>query len=163
MCVRSHRAARHQSAHRQSPHEEARRRRPAHARAEGPLGPLLRRPVSLCRTPRVPRHRLNLTTGREAPMTARLSVLFVCVHNAGRSQTAAGWLRELAGNCIDITRQKPKTLTPEPVQPSDVVITMGCGDACPYYPGKRYKDVKLEDPAGKGVAEVRSARHEIRT
>lgn len=122
-------------------------------------------------------------------MTARLSVLFVCVHNAGRSQMAAGWLRELAGDRtevrsagsapadsinpaaveamaevgIEISHQKPKILTPESVQASDVVITMGCGDACPYCPGKRYEDWKLEDPAGKGVAEVRAVRDEIRT
>jgi len=97
-------------------------------------------------------------------MTARPSVLFVCVHNAGRSQMAAGWLGELAGDRIevrsagsapadsinpaavqamaevgiDISRQSPKILTPESVQASDVVMTMGCGEACPYYPGKRY-------------------------
>ncbi|MFE7604232.1 arsenate reductase ArsC [Brachybacterium paraconglomeratum] len=122
-------------------------------------------------------------------MTAHPSVLFVCVHHAGRSQMAAGWLRELAGDRfevrsagsapassinpaavkamaevgIDISHQKPKILTPEPVQASDVVITRGCGDACPYYPGKRYEDWKLEDPTGKGVAEVRPVRDEIRT
>lgn len=121
-------------------------------------------------------------------MTERPSVLFVCVHNAGRSQMAAGWLRELAGDRIevrsagsapadsinpaaveamaevgiDISRQAPKVLTPESVQASDVVITMGCGDACPFYPGKRYEDWKLEDPAGKGVDEVRPVRDEIR-
>ncbi|MCZ4328002.1 arsenate reductase ArsC [Brachybacterium paraconglomeratum] len=121
-------------------------------------------------------------------MTARPSVLFVCVHNAGRSQMAAGWLRELAGDRIevrsagsapadsinpaaveamaevgiDISHQAPKILTPESVQASDVVITMGCGDACPIYPGKRYEDWKLEDPAGKGVNEVRPVRDEIR-
>ena len=121
-------------------------------------------------------------------MTARPSVLFVCVHNAGRSQMAAGWLREIAGDRIevrsagsmpaaeinpvavaamaevgiDISHQKPKILTPESVQASDVVITMGCGDACPIYPGKRYEDWKLADPAGKGVAEVRPVRDEIR-
>lgn len=121
-------------------------------------------------------------------MTARPSVLFVCVHNAGRSQMAAGWLRELAGDRIevrsagsapadsinpaaveamaeagiDISHQSPKILTPESVQASDVVITMGCGDACPIYPGKRYEDWKLADPAGKGVAEVRPVRDEIR-
>lgn len=121
-------------------------------------------------------------------MTTRPSVLFVCVHNAGRSQMAAGWLRELAGDRIevrsagsapassinpaavaameemgiDISQQSPKILTPESVQASDVVITMGCGDACPFYPGKRYEDWKLEDPAGKGVAEVRPVRDEIR-
>ncbi|MCT1431933.1 MAG: heat-shock protein HtpX [Brachybacterium faecium] len=121
-------------------------------------------------------------------MTARPSVLFVCVHNAGRSQMAAGWLRELAGDRIevrsagsapadsinpaavaamnevgiDISHQTPKILTPDSVQASDVVITMGCGDACPYYPGKRYEDWKLEDPAGKGIDEVRPVRDEIR-
>ncbi|WP_330446886.1 arsenate reductase ArsC [Kocuria rhizophila] len=122
-------------------------------------------------------------------MTARASVLFVCVHNAGRSQMAAGWLRELAGARIevrsagsapadsinsaaveamaevgiDISHQNPKILTPESVQASDVVITMGCGDACPYYPGKRYEDWKLEDPAGKGVEAVRPIHDEIRS
>ncbi len=121
-------------------------------------------------------------------MTARPSVLFVCVHNAGRSQMAAGWLRELAGDRIEVrsagsapadsinpaaieamaevgidtSHQAPKILTPESVQASDVVITMGCGDACPIYPGKRYEDWKLEDPAGKGVDEVRPVRDEIR-
>jgi len=121
-------------------------------------------------------------------MTARPSVLFVCVHNAGRSQMAAGWLRQLAGDRIevrsagsapadsinpaaveamaevgiDISHQAPKILTPESVQASDVVITMGCGDACPIYPGKRYEDWKLEDPAGKGVDEVRPVRDDIR-
>ena len=121
-------------------------------------------------------------------MTARPSVLFVCVHNAGRSQMAAGWLRELAGDRIevrsagsapadsinpaavaamaevgiDISHQSPKILTPESVQASDVVITMGCGDACPIYPGKRYEDWKLEDPAGKGIDEVRPVRDEVR-
>lgn len=121
-------------------------------------------------------------------MTARPSVLFVCVHNAGRSQMAAGWLRELAGDRIevrsagsasadsinpaaveamaevgiDISHQNPKILTPESVQASDVVITMGCGDACPYYPGKRYEDWKLEDPAGQGLESVRPIRDEIR-
>ncbi|WP_270409146.1 arsenate reductase ArsC [Brachybacterium paraconglomeratum] len=121
-------------------------------------------------------------------MTTRPSVLFVCVHNAGRSQMAAGWLRELAGDRIevrsagsapaesinpaavaameevgiDISDQNPKILTTESVQASDVVITMGCGDACPYYPGKRYEDWKLDDPAGKGVDEVRPVRDEIK-
>ncbi|MFF4418657.1 arsenate reductase ArsC [Streptosporangium sp. NPDC001559] len=117
------------------------------------------------------------------------SVLFVCVHNAGRSQMAAGWLTHLAGNRIevrsagsapaetinpvavaamaeagiDITDQKPKVLTPEAVQASDIVITMGCGDACPFFPGKRYEDWKLEDPAGQGIEAVRAIRDEIRT
>ena len=120
-------------------------------------------------------------------MTARPSVLFVCVHNAGRSQMAAGWLRHLAGDAvevrsagsipaeqinpsaveamaevgIDITDQRPKVLTTEAVEASDVVITMGCGDACPIFPGKRYLDWELEDPAGKGVESVRPIRDDI--
>jgi arsenate reductase (thioredoxin) len=117
------------------------------------------------------------------------SVLFVCVHNAGRSQMAAGWLRFLAGDAvevrsagsipgdrvnpaavaamaevgIDITDQQPKLLTPDAVEASDVVTTMGCGDACPIFPGKRYLDWDLEDPAGKGVEAVRPIRDEIET
>ena len=117
------------------------------------------------------------------------SVLFVCVHNAGRSQMAAGWLRELAGDRvevrsagsipadqinsvaveamrevgIDITAEQPKVLTTEAVQDSDMVITMGCGDACPFFPGKRYEDWKLDDPAGQGIDAVRPIRDEIRT
>ncbi|MEJ6490165.1 arsenate reductase ArsC [Leucobacter sp. USCH14] len=116
------------------------------------------------------------------------SVLFVCVHNAGRSQMAAGWLRELAGDRvevrsagsipadqinsvaveamrevgIDITVEQPKVLTTEAVQDSDVVITMGCGDACPFFPGKRYEDWKLDDPAGQGIDAVRPIRDEIK-
>ena len=116
------------------------------------------------------------------------SVLFVCVHNAGRSQMAAGWLRRLAGNRIevrsagsmpadqinpvaveamrevgiDITAEQPKVLTTEAVQDSDVVITMGCGDACPIFPGKRYEDWKLDDPAGQGIDAVRTIRDEIK-
>lgn len=115
------------------------------------------------------------------------SVLFVCVHNAGRSQMAAGWLRHLAGDAvevrsagslpadrlnpaaveamaevgIDITGRRPTVLTSEVVEASDVVITMGCGDACPVFPGKRYLDWQLEDPAGKGVDAVRPIRDEI--
>ena len=115
------------------------------------------------------------------------TVLFVCVHNAGRSQMAAGWLRHLGGDGvrvlsagsapaetinpaaveamkevrIDITAAVPRLLSTEAVQESDVVITMGCGDACPIFPGKRYLDWALEDPAGKGVASVRSIRDEI--
>lgn len=115
--------------------------------------------------------------------------MFVCVHNAGRSQMAAGFMRELGGDRvevlsagsapkeslnpvaveamaelgIDIANQKPKVLTPEAVQQSDVVITMGCGDACPYYPGKRYEDWKLDDPAGQGIDPVRVIRDEIKT
>ena len=116
------------------------------------------------------------------------SVLFVCVHNAGRSQMAAGWLRELAGDRvevrsagsipadqinsvaveamrevgIDITAEQPKVLTTEAVQGSDVVITMGCGDACPFFPGKRYEDWKLDDPAGQGIEAVRPIRDDIK-
>ena len=115
------------------------------------------------------------------------SVLFVCVHNAGRSQMAAGWLRHLAGEAvevrsagsvpgdrvnpaaveamaevgIDISEQQPKVLTTDAVEASDVVITMGCGDACPIFPGKRYLDWQLADPAGQGLAAVRPIRDEI--
>ncbi|MDB5359412.1 MAG: arsC, partial [Rhodospirillales bacterium] len=115
------------------------------------------------------------------------SVLFVCVHNAGRSQMAAGWLRHLAGDAvevrsagsipgdqvnpsavtamaevgIDISAQRPKLLTTDAVEVSDVVITMGCGDACPIFSGKRYLDWELEDPAGKGVEAVRPIRDDI--
>ncbi|MGY1742050.1 MULTISPECIES: arsenate reductase ArsC [unclassified Blastococcus] len=117
----------------------------------------------------------------------RPSVLFVCVHNAGRSQMAAGWLRTLAGDAvevrsagslpadevnpaavqamaeagIDITDQRPKVLTTDAVEASDVVVTMGCGDACPVFPGKRYLDWALDDPAGRGVEAVRPIRDEI--
>ncbi|MGP9681728.1 arsenate reductase ArsC [Brachybacterium sp. AOP3-A1-3] len=115
--------------------------------------------------------------------------MFVCVHNAGRSQMAAAWLSHLAGDSIevrsagsapadqvnpaameamaevgiDIAAQSPKILTTDVVKESDVVITMGCGDACPIFPGTRYEDWELVDPAGKGVAEVRPVRDEIRT
>ena len=118
----------------------------------------------------------------------RPSVLFVCVHNAGRSQMAAGYLEALGGGRvevrsagsapadgvnpaaieamaeegIDLTAATPKVLTTEAVQASDVVITMGCGDACPIFPGKRYEDWVLEDPAGQGVDAVRPIRDEIR-
>lgn len=116
------------------------------------------------------------------------SVLFVCVHNAGRSQMAAGYLRHLAGGRvevrsagsmpaeqinpvaveamreegIDITAEQPKILTTEAVQDSDVVITMGCGDACPFFPGKRYEDWKLDDPAGQSIDAVRPIRDDIK-
>ncbi len=116
------------------------------------------------------------------------SVLFVCVHNAGRSQMAAGWLRHLAGDRIevrsagsmpadkfnpvaveamrevgiDITAEQPKVLTTEAVQASDVVVTMGCGDACPFFPGKRYEDWQLADPAGQGIEAVQPIRDEIK-
>lgn len=119
---------------------------------------------------------------------SRPSVLFVCVHNAGRSQMAAAWLQHLAGDRIevrsagsapeesvnpaavqamaevgiDIADAQPKVLTPEAVESSDVVVTMGCGDACPFYPGTRYEDWQLDDPAGKGVDAVRPIRDEIR-
>ncbi|MCK9899558.1 heat-shock protein HtpX [Parafrankia colletiae] len=122
-------------------------------------------------------------------MTTKPSVLFVCVHNAGRSQMAAGWLTHLAGDRvevrsagsapadqinptavaamaevgIDITGQTPKILTVDAVEASDVVITMGCGDACPIFPGKRYEDWKLDDPAGQGIDAVRPIRDEIRS
>ncbi|MBD8869959.1 arsenate reductase ArsC [Nocardioides donggukensis] len=120
---------------------------------------------------------------------SRPSVLFVCVHNAGRSQMAAGWLRHLAGDRvevrsagsqpaegvnpaaveamrevgIDLGAATPRVLTTEAVELSDVVITMGCGDACPFFPGKRYEDWVLEDPAGRGLEAVRPIRDEIRT
>ncbi len=116
------------------------------------------------------------------------SALFVCVHNAGRSQMAAGYLRHLSGGAvevrsagsmpadqinpvaveamleegIDIREESPKVLTTDAVQASDVVITMGCGDVCPYFPGKRYEDWKLDDPAGQGIESVRPIRDEIR-
>jgi len=118
----------------------------------------------------------------------KATVLFVCVHNAGRPQMAAGYLQHLAGDRvqvlsagtepkdqvnpsaiaamaeegIDIAHSTPKVLTTESVQDSDYVITMGCGDACPFFPGKTYLDWPLSDPAGKGVDEVRPIRDEIR-
>lgn len=121
-------------------------------------------------------------------MSDRPSAMFVCVHNAGRSQMAAGFMRELSGGQvevrsagsmpadqinpvaveamrevgIDITAERPKVLTPEAVEVSDVVITMGCGDVCPYFPGVRYEDWVLEDPAGQGIEKVREVRDEIR-
>ncbi|MEN3612443.1 arsenate reductase ArsC [Plantactinospora sp. ZYX-F-223] len=122
-------------------------------------------------------------------MSDKPSILFVCVHNAGRSQMAAGWLRHLAGDTvevrsagsapadrvnpaaaevmrevgIDITTQVPKLLDWETAETSDVIVTMGCGDACPVFPGKRYEDWQLDDPAGQGVDAVRPIRDEIRT
>lgn len=116
------------------------------------------------------------------------TVLFVCVHNAGRSQMAAGYLRHLAGDRvqvlsagsepkdqinpiaveamaeegIDIAGNTPKVLTTEAVRESDVVITMGCGDACPIFPGKRYEDWELDDPAGQGIESVRVIRDDIK-
>ena len=122
-------------------------------------------------------------------MSDKPSVLFVCVHNAGRSQMAAAWLTHLAGDRvevrsagsvpadtvnpavveamqevdIDIAHAQPKVLTVGAVQASDVVITMGCGDACPVFPGKTYLDWDLDDPAGQSVEAVRPVRDEIRT
>lgn len=121
-------------------------------------------------------------------MTDKPTVLFICVHNAGRSQMAAGYLEHLAGNRIevlsagsaptdeinpvaiqamaeegiDITGGTPKLLTVDAVREADVVITMGCGDACPIFPGKRYEDWELDDPAGQRLAAVRPIRDEIR-
>ena len=117
----------------------------------------------------------------------RPTVLFLCVHNAGRSQMALGWFRQLAGDGavawsggsapadqvnpaaieamaevgIDISSEHPKRWTDDIVEAADVVVTMGCGDACPFYPGKSYEDWVLPDPAGKGVEEVRPTRDEI--
>jgi arsenate reductase (thioredoxin) len=121
-------------------------------------------------------------------MSAKPTVLFVCVHNAGRSQMAAGWLRHLAGDAvtvrsagsepaeqinpvavqamaevgIDITAGSPRKLEWDLAQESDVIITMGCGDACPVLPGKRYEDWKLTDPAGQPIEVVRQVRDDIR-
>jgi len=122
------------------------------------------------------------------PEAAKPTVLFVCVHNAGRSQMAAGYLQHLAGDRIevlsagsspgdqinavavqamaedgiDIAHHRPKVLTAQAVRASDVVVTMGCGDECPYFPGKRYEDWDLADPAGQGIEAVRPIRDEIR-
>ncbi|AEH08074.1 MULTISPECIES: arsenate reductase ArsC [Protofrankia] len=121
-------------------------------------------------------------------MSGKPSVLFVCVHNAGRSQMAAGWLTWLSGGAVDVRSagslpaervnpvavaamaemgidlgaQTPKVFTSEAVEASDVVVTMGCGDVCPVFPGKRYEDWKLDDPAGQGIDAVRLIRDEIR-
>jgi arsenate reductase len=117
------------------------------------------------------------------------TVLFVCVHNAGRSQMAAGWLKHLAGDRveifsagsepadqvnsvaieamrevgIDISGDTPKILTTDSVSRADVVVTMGCGDTCPYFPGKRYEDWELTDPAGQSIDVVRQVRDDIKT
>ena len=122
-------------------------------------------------------------------MAARPSVLFVCIHNAGRSQMAAGFLRDLGGDAvevrsagsdpgpqvnpaaveamaevgIDISGESPKLLTAEAVESSDVVITMGCGDACPIFPGISYRNWELDDPAGQGIDAVRPIRDEIKS
>ena len=129
-----------------------------------------------------------MTISDSSNTSRKPSVLFVCVHNAGRSQMAAGFMTYLgqgrvevlsAGSApknsinpvaveamaeigIDISSNSPKILTPEAVQQSDAVITMGCGDACPFYPGKRYEDWVLEDPAGQGIESVRIIRDEIK-
>jgi arsenate reductase (thioredoxin) len=121
-------------------------------------------------------------------MSDRPAVLFVCVHNAGRSQMAAGYLRALSGGAIDvysagsepadilnpvavqamqedgidIASFTPRILTPDAVLQADVIVTMGCGDACPVFPGKRYEDWELPDPAGRDLVEVRGIRDEIR-
>ncbi|MGB3186195.1 MAG: arsenate reductase ArsC [Ornithinimicrobium sp.] len=126
-------------------------------------------------------------TSSDAPPD-RQTVLYVCIHNAGRSQMAAGYTRHLSGGAvevfsagsapadhvnsavvaamaeegIDISAEQPKILTADTVHISDVVITMGCGDACPIFPSKRYEDWALEDPAGQGVAAVRPIRDEIK-
>jgi arsenate reductase (thioredoxin) len=123
-----------------------------------------------------------------ADQPPRPSVLYVCIHNAGRSQMAAAYTHHLSGGAvevrsagsapadtinpavreamleegIDISAEKPKVLTTEAVQASDVVITMGCGDTCPIFPGKRYEDWELDDPAGQGVEAVRPIRDEIK-
>ncbi|MDH6223190.1 arsenate reductase [Streptomyces sp. MJP52] len=125
---------------------------------------------------------------RTITMADKPSVLFVCVHNAGRSQMAAAWLTHLAGDRVevrsagsapgdrvnpaaveamaevgvDISAETPKLLTVDAVRESDVCVTMGCGDTCPVFPGKRYLDWELEDPAGQGVEAVRPIRDEIR-
>jgi arsenate reductase len=121
------------------------------------------------------------------PDLEKPSVLFMCVHNAGRSQMALGWFKHLAGDRavawsggsepgneinpsaitamaevgIDIRGESPKLWTDEIVRAADVVVTMGCGDACPFYPGKRYEDWELDDPAGRDVEAVRPIRDEI--
>ena len=121
--------------------------------------------------------------------TSRPSVLYVCVHNAGRSQMATAWTRYLSGGAvevrsagsapadqinpvaveamlevgIDMRTEQPKVLTTDAVRASDAVITMGCGDACPIFPGKRYEDWQLDDPAGQGIEAVRPIRDEIRS
>jgi len=132
--------------------------------------------------------RLWALAGVEELMTdTRPAVPFLCVHNAGRSQMAAGWLRHLAGDRvevfsggsepasninqaaveamaelgIDIRTEFPKSWTDEIVRAADVVVTMGCGDTCPFYPGKRYEDWELTDPAGQPIEEVRRVRDDI--
>ena len=121
-------------------------------------------------------------------MSDKPTILFVCVHNAGRSQMAAGYAQALGGDrvevlsagsapkdqitpiaiqamaedCIDIAGTQPKILTTDAVRDSDAVITMGCGDACPIFPGKRYEDWELTDPAGRGIEDVRPIRDDVK-
>lgn len=140
-------------------------------------------------TERFARERLKALALADGITSGAPGVLFLCVHNAGRSQMAAGWLRHLAGDRvqvwsggsepaseinpaaiaamnevgIDITTEFPKPWTDEIVRAADVVVTMGCGDACPLFPGKRYEDWELADPAGRGIDDVRPIRDEIRT
>jgi arsenate reductase (thioredoxin) len=139
--------------------------------------------------PALPLYYVTSTSDTKEPLMAdKPSVLFVCVHNAGRSQMAAGYLNHFGGDRIevrsagsepadkinpiavqamaeegiDIAAEQPKILTTEAVKASDVVITMGCGDTCPFYPGKRYEDWVLDDPAGQDINHVRPIRDEIR-
>jgi protein-tyrosine-phosphatase len=142
----------------------------------------------MCRVhPTDRRHPLFTELRQDAPM-ASVTILFVCVHNAGRSQMAAGYARALSGDRvtvlsggsapgaalnpmavaamaeegIDISAEVPQLLLTDDVKASDAVITMGCGDACPIFPGKRYEDWELTDPAGKGLDEVRPIRDDIK-
>src|SRR5690625_4399667 len=172
---------------RHGPDRQLARRNPVLAGATRamPAQPVLcpRNPVLCLRD----RHRGTARACHDVPMDTPM-VLFVCVHNAGRSQMAAGYLRHLAGDRIrvrsagsapgdrlnpvavaamreegiDITAQQPRVLADDDVQQADVVITMGCGDACPYYPGKRYEDWELDDPAGQPLATVRQIRDDIK-
>ena len=130
---------------------------------------------------------LTVVTLREVKIVNKPSVLFLCVHNAGRSQIGAGWMRSLGGEAvqvysagsapadqinpiavdvmaevgIDITNQQPKKWTDDMVQEVDVIISMGCGDTCPVYPGKRYIDWEIDDPAGQEIEMVRVVRNQI--
>ena len=148
-----------------------------------PPVPLFRREVTMMASTVPDESTASPAEGGRTP-----SVLFVCVHNAGRSQMAAGWLRHLAGDRItvysggsepadrinpsavaamaevgiDIVEEIPKPWTDTVVRAADVVVTMGCGDACPYFPGRRYEDWQLDDPAGQDLAAVRPIRDDIR-